>query len=385
MSMYLYFALMVVISIAWILYFIYRPVKANDVNLEKSNVSIGKQKISELEQDLKQGLIDKSEFNSAKEEISATLAVELEEHDQEINNSSVGTLTTVSIFAFLALLSFGTYQYLAPEFDINKPPQARSAPPSLEQSAEKIKEHLKNNPNDYEAYQILGLTYFEMGKLNESTNAYEKAYQINPKDPRLLVEYASTIVTMNGNRFDTRSAKLIKEALDIEPDAPDALYLSGMFAVSVKDFSLAKTLWNKALSALEKDSPDYQAILSMLNELSQIEAVGVNNTVEVIVNIDESIISTRADDFIMVYLKSAQGRPMPIAIKKLKLNKFTGSVVLSNKDSVMSNTNLSNFDKVVAVVRISASGSAIKQDGDLQVESDIISVVDNPSVSLHLK
>ncbi len=385
MSMYLYFALMVVISIAWILYFIYRPVKANDVNLEKSNVSIGKQKISELEQDLKQGLIDKSEFNSAKEEISATLAVELEEHDQEINNSGVGTLTTVSIFAFLALLSFGTYQYLAPEFDINKPPQARSAPPSLEQSAEKIKEHLKNNPNDYEAYQILGLTYFEMGKLNESTNAYEKAYQINPKDPRLLVEYASTIVTMNGNRFDTRSAKLIKEALDIEPDAPDALYLSGMFAVSVKDFSLAKTLWNKALSALEKDSPDYQAILSMLNELSQIEAVGVNNTVEVIVNIDESIISTRADDFIMVYLKSAQGRPMPIAIKKLKLNKFTGSVVLSNKDSVMSNTNLSNFDKVVAVVRISASGSAIKQDGDLQVESDIISVVDNPSVSLHLK
>ncbi|HIG89239.1 MAG TPA: c-type cytochrome biogenesis protein CcmI, partial [Candidatus Thioglobus sp.] len=77
MSLYLWFGLMVVTSSIWLLWFLYRPLQNNMFNLEKSNISLGKQKQAELERDLQQNLIDKDVFKQAKDEITQTLAIEL--------------------------------------------------------------------------------------------------------------------------------------------------------------------------------------------------------------------------------------------------------------------------------------------------------------------
>jgi hypothetical protein len=90
------------------------------------------------------------------------------------------------------------------------------------------------------------------------------------------------------------------------------------------------------------------------------------------------------DDYIMIYVKAAQGRPMPIAIQKTLLKDFSGEVNLSDKDSVMPTKMLSEAEKVVVVVRISASGSAVMQEGDVHVQSDIVDVKSNPVVNIKI-
>jgi len=386
MSMTIWFGVMLALSIAWAVWFLKRPLADNGVDLEQSNIDIGKQRKLELQADLAQGLIDQEQFEQALEEISNTLALELKQADSKILTKSNANIWIVVVVVLLPIFTISVYQNLS-----NYTPTSKSAaidlpPLTLDQSVVKIEQHLKENPQDVKAWKMLGLSYFDLNKIEESLKAYEKAYQIDSSDPRLLVEYASALISANDDQFTPKPMGFIKKALEIEPNAPDALYLAGLFAANAQDFKLAKTLWNKALSALPEQSVDRQALVSILAELSRVESGDISNTVTVNVVISDEILASRsADDYLMIYAKAAQGRPMPIAIQKLPIKAFNGQIVLSDMNSIMSDKLLSQHGKAIVVVRISATGGAMKQADDLQVASEIITIADNPSVTLNLK
>ena len=386
MSMTIWFGVMLALSIAWAVWFLKRPLADNGVDLEQSNIDIGKQKKLELQADLAQGLIDQEQFEQALEEISSTLALELKQADSKTLTKSNANIWIVVVVVLLPIFTISVYQNLSNYTPTSKSASIDLPPLTLDQSVVKIEQHLKENPQDVKAWKMLGLSYFDLNKIEESLKAYEKAYQIDSSDPRLLVEYASALISANDDQFTPKPMELIKKALEIEPNAPDALYLAGMFAVSVQDFNLAKTLWNKALSVLPEQSVDRQALVSILAELSRVESGDISNTVTVNVIISDEILASRsADDYLMIYAKAAQGRPMPIAIQKLPIKAFNGQIVLSDMNSIMSDKLLSQHDKAIVVVRISATGGAMKQADDLQVASEIITIADNPSVTLNLK
>ncbi|ALE52757.1 hypothetical protein SP60_05785 [Candidatus Thioglobus autotrophicus] len=385
MTMIIWIGLMLVGSLAWVIWFLKYPLTDNGVDLQQSNIDLGRQRKLELQTDLDQGLIDQEQFDQALEEISSTLALELDQTQTKAFKQSNITLWSGLVIVLLPIFAISVYQNLSNYTPTSKAPTLDSAPLSLEQSATKLKQHLNDNPKDAEAWKMLGLSYFELGKIKESLNAYEQAYQLNSQDPRLLVEYASAMISANDDQFVGRPVKLIKQALELDPQAPDALYLAGMFAVSVQDFELAKALWNKALNALPEQSSDRQALVSILQELSRVESGNISNTVTVNVVISDEILASRsAEDFLMIYVKAAKGRPMPIAIQKLPIKAFTGQVVLSDMNSVMSEKLLSQHDQALVVVRLSTTGSAMKQPDDLQVVSEVVSIADNPSVILKL-
>jgi len=386
MSMFIWIGLMLVSSIAWTIWFLKNPLADNGLDLQQSNIALGKQKKIELQNDLEQGLIDQEQFDQALEDISSTLALELNQAHTKISNQSNVNIWAGVVIVLLPVFAISVYYNLSNYTPVSQAAvSADSQPLSLEQSAAKIKQHLDDNPGDFEAWKMLGITYFELGKVKLSLDAYEQAYQINSQDPRLLVEYASAMISANDDQFVGRPVKFIKQALELDPNAPDALYLAGMFAASVQDFELAKALWNKALNALPEQSSDRQALVSILQELSRVESGNISNTVTVKVEISDKILAARsADDYLMIYAKATQGRPMPIAIQKLPIKAFTGQIVLSDMNSVMSEKLLSQYDEALVVVRISTTGSAMKQADDLQVVSEVVRIADNPIVTLKL-
>ena len=331
-------------------------------------------------------MIDQEQFDQALEDISSTLALELNQAHTKISNQSNVNIWAGVVIVLLPVFAISVYYNLSNYTPVSQAAvSADSQPLSLEQSAANIKQHLNDNPGDFDAWKMLGITYFELGKVNLSLDAYEQAYQINSQDPRLLVEYASAMISANDDQFVGRPVNLIKQALELDPNAPDALYLAGMFAVSVQDFELAKALWNKALTVLPEQSSDRQALVSILQELSRVESGNISNTVTVKVEISDKILAARsADDYLMIYAKATQGRPMPIAIQKLPIKAFTGQIVLSDMNSVMSEKLLSQYDEALVVVRISTTGSAMKQADDLQVVSEVVRIADNPIVTLKL-
>ncbi len=389
MSLYFWLSLMVVISSIWLVWFIYRPLKSNAFNLEKSNIALGKQKQAELERDLQQNLIDEEVFKQAKDEITQTLAIEL----NQTTDSSVNTRQPVSLWlsglavVFLSVTSLGVYKFLMPKDAPVVQAKQAAQPPSLEQSMIELKQYLEKNADDSEAWQTLGLVLFELDDIDGSLQAYERSYQLNSKNVSMLVEYASAVATSQNDQFTGRASTLVREALEINPDAPDALYLAGLVAVNAGQFDLSRQLWQKALSLLPQDHPDRSILEDILVELAQIQGEPIPEH-QVVINVDLSD-RLRQDEFknhyLMIYVKAAQGRPMPVAIQKVQIKDFTGVVTLTDENSVMPSRKLSQSGQVIAVVRLSQSGAAMRQTGDIQVLSKVIDVRDNPIVHLQVE
>ncbi len=392
MSLYLWFGLMVVTSSIWLLWFLYRPLQNNMFNLEKSNISLGKQKQAELERDLQQNLIDKDVFKQAKDEITQTLAIELSQTTgaSTDNQQPISFWLSGLIVVFLSVASLGVYQFLTPKDALSTKAEQTvqpAQPPSLEQSMAELKQYLIEKPDDFEAWQTLGLVSFELNDIEGSLDAYERSYQLNSKNVSMLVEYASAIATSQNDQFTGRASTLVREALEIDPNAPDALYLAGLVAANAGQFNLAKKVWQRALLLLPQDHPDRLILESILVELAQIQGEPIPEH-QVVINVTLSERLRKAefeDHYLMIYIKAAQGRPMPIAIQKIKLKDFTGVVTLTDENSVMPSKKLSQSRQVIAVVRLSQSGAAMKQVGDIQVISQVIDVRDNPTLDLQVE
>ena len=74
-------------------------------------------------------------------------------------------------------------------------------------------------------------------------------------------------------------------------------------------------------------------------------------------------------DTLFVFAKAASGPPMPLAIAKLTAAQLPASVVLTDAMSMMPQMKLSTFPQIIIGARISKSGQAIAQSGDLQTLS----------------
>jgi cytochrome c-type biogenesis protein CcmH len=232
------------------------------------------------------------------------------------------------------------------------------------------------------------LALFDANDLTQSLEAYERSYQLNPKNVTMLVEYASTLAKSQKNQFKGRVSTLVREALEINPDSSDALYLAGWVAINAQQLALAQMLWEKALSLLPENQADRASLQRMLDELAQIQnsnKVESQHQVVIKVVLPERLRQAEfKEHYLMVYIKAARGRPMPIAIQKIKLKDFTGTVTLTDENSVMPTRKLSQSSKVLAVVRLSQSGSAMRQADDIEALSQVIDVKDNPTVELKL-
>jgi len=374
MNLYLGFSLMLGVSFIWLAWFLYRPLKDNHIDLKKSNIALGKQRQIELKQDLERDLIDKPSFETAQDEIAQTLALELEQDTSQTlknNQSNNGSLIFIALFLFL--LSFGAYDMLSPDKSKAESVEQEVATLTLDESVIKLKEHLQKNPEDSSSWQILGLTYFELNRLSESAEAYDKSYQLDASNVRTLVEYATTLARLKGGDFTGRPTELVKSALAIDPNSLDAVYLTGLIAANQQDFKTAEKLWKQALMRLPIDDPNRQDLQIMLEKVQGISAshqIG-EGALMVDVVIPESLMKTRSEnDYLMVYAKSATGRPMPIAIEKVRLKDFSGNVVLSDQNSVIPSRPLSKAKEIVVVARISQTGNAMKQPDDVDFSSD---------------
>jgi len=378
MSMYIWFMLMASVSAVWLIWFLNRPLQGNDLNLQKSNIALGKQRQAELQQDLERDLIDESSFDQAKDEITQTLAVELNQTTDNLiasNKDQKNYGSSAFVLIFLLIFSFGAYDALSPKkIEKTDSLEQQVASLTLDESLIKLKDHLDKNPGDAKTWQMLGLTYFELDNLSESLKAYETAHQLDSNNVRTLVEYATTLARLKEGSFTGKPTELVEKALAINPNSIDAIYLTGLIAANQQDFATAERQWKQALMLLSLTDPNRQAMQEMLEQVQSMrtpQSQSTQNGLMVDVVIPEQLMGERSkDDYLMVYAKAATGMPMPISIVKIRLKDFTGRVILSDDNSVMPSRLLSQAKKIIVVARISQTGNAMKQSGDVDFASD---------------
>jgi cytochrome c-type biogenesis protein CcmH len=283
--------------------------------------------------------------------------------------------------------------------------------PGMEQAITQLAAKLKQQPDDIDGWSLLGRAYQATQRFAEARDAFGHALDLAPNDPDLMVEYAQAMALATpDHRLAGKPRELIDKALGIAPANQRGLWLSGIGDYQEGRYKTAITTWNRLLPQLPKGSDlaasvaaqiaDAQALAAgkplpsqaapaatsaapalaatapsaQADGSDQSAAAGAAHlAVEVV--LDPKLANRVAPgDTLFVYAKAASGPPMPLAIQRMSAGKLPVTVTLDDSMGMLPSMKLSMFPQIVIGARISKSGKALAQSGDLQTLSTPVDV-----------
>lgn len=266
---------------------------------------------------------------------------------------------------------------------------AKNVPMSKEhiEMIKALSARLQQNPDDGKGWAMLARSYAVLGRYNEALPAYEKAANLIPNDPVLLIDYADVLAAVNGKNLQGKPAELIKSALLIDPTNVKGLNLMGSAAFQAGDYAHAIGYWEKLLPLLPPDSAAAKQINANIanartqsgkqdmGNQAQRPSVGqiqpasggaqISGVVELSPALAEKVLPT---DTVFVFAKAVSGPPMPLAVIRTQAKNLPQKFVLNDAMAMMPSMKLSNFQEVTVSAKISRSGNATPQSGDLKGE-----------------
>ena len=397
---------------ALVLLFIVPPLIATPasraVDQQTQNVAIARQRLAELDKAREDGALDEEDYQEGRRELEQALALDIAQLDSARNagaavreRSSAAALMLPVVLAFAIPATAGTIYLLVgqPAAVGGVPVQGGQAgagapgQPSIEEMIDQLKERLAQNPDDARGWSILARTSMRLERYDDAVLAYDRLNALTPGDADVLVQYADALAMQSGGRLEGRATELLREALDLQPDHPQALWLAGMAAEARGEYAAALAHWTRLLPQLAEEPETRSRLESMIDDLEgRAEAQGValeappvapaltasatdarqdeppsdaNLTVKVSLA-PELAASTAPDDTVFVFARAEEGPPMPVAAARRRVGDLPFEVVLDDSRAMVPDIKLSSFDRVDVIARVSRSGQPVAASGDLE-------------------
>ena len=380
------FLLLVVVLIAIAFVFILPPLwrKQSDlsVDLDQRNVQIAQQRLAELKGNLRSGGISQVQYDEQLADLEQALSDDL---DIQSKVSSVSTQSRWMIYVLVIALPLlagtlywtrGNYQAVSHSAEMAIDTDAIKMA-QINKMVNGLAEKLKNNPDDAQGWLMLGRSYDVMEQHTQAIDAFAHAYKLLGDQAEILLLYADALGYVNDRNLTGKPLELIFKALALEPDNMKALWLGGMAKAQEGDAATATKLWKKLEALLPPGSEYQQEIQDLLAKLAsevpdaaqpEAEPVAVASSASITVQVSltpELIKSAAATDTVFVYAQALSGPKMPLAIVRKQVSDLPITVRLNDTMAMMPTMKLSNFSEVKLLARISKSGNAMSQAGDL--------------------
>ncbi|MFH1904501.1 MAG: tetratricopeptide repeat protein [bacterium] len=117
-----------------------------------------------------------------------------------------------------------------------------------------IKWNIDLVPNNYQAYNLLGILYAGMNKNTHALEAYNKALEIHPNSRKVL--YNLGILLLKEGNYE-KAIHHFNEAVDIDSNAPKCYFKLGICYMKTADFRKAARYFKKVLKTGDKDVQTY--------------------------------------------------------------------------------------------------------------------------------
>jgi cytochrome c-type biogenesis protein CcmH len=346
-----------------------------------------------------------SERQAVEREISDKLLLDAAEAKARPSRRLVGglALLVVAIAAFgywktgspsLARLGPGSAQpartatAAAPDASASSTPQD-----GLQQIAamvEKLAARMKDRPDDGQGWVMLARSYSVLGRFDDALPAYKRADALLPNNATLLSDYADAVAASKGSANNPESIALVDRALAADPAQPKALALAGTIAFDRGDYKSAVERWQKMADALPADSEMLKQVQASIAEAREraglpaatpaAPATGATTTAAATAGSGTSVSGTvtlapelkvqaAPDDTVFVFARAVGGGRMPLAVQRAKVSDLPLSFKLDDSMAMTPTATLSSAKQVIVGARISKSGNAIPQAGDLSGEA----------------
>jgi cytochrome c-type biogenesis protein CcmH len=366
-----------------------RGAKDRSASREALNAAVYRDQLRELDGDLRAGKIAQQDYERSRGEIERRLLDDVQPQrvtpppHQATEAIFRGRAPLYAVLA-LPLLALGVYLAIGNPRALN--PAVRENGMGMQQveaMVQRLADRLQKEPEDVEGWKMLGKSYTVMGRYAEAANAYSKAAMRAPRDAQVLADLADALAMARGQSMKGEPEELVLRALQIEPNNLKALALAGTAAFERRDFRGAAGLWERMLPLVEADSEDARTIQSNIDEARAAAGTSkpplagakppVSASLKGTVKLSPDLASKVSPaDTLFVYARAVEGPPMPLAILRRRASDLPLSFSLDDSMAMSPATRLSAFPKVVVTARISKSGSATPQPGDLQGASGTV-------------
>lgn len=356
----------------------------------RSNLRILREELAELDAERDAGRLTEAQHADARAEIEHRALEESRVADAAPAARS-GRTSALALAVLLPVAAVGLYSQLGERRGMDPvmaqvPSHATSG--DIETLVQRLADRMKADPSDPQGWMLLGRAYAGLQRYEPARDALAEAMKRSTPDAQLLADYADVLAMTLGQRLAGEPEALVKQALALDPNHLKALALAGSAAFERGDARTALDFWTKARSLAPADSPfaggldgsiaDARAAAGLTPESPgaasptspQPAAAPAGAPLEVTVTLAPALAARlQPGDTLFVFARAAEGPRMPLAIVRQPAAAGTVRVTLDDSQAMAPGMKLSMHPQVVVGARVSRSGNAMPQSGDLEGQS----------------
>ena len=358
----------------------------------EANLAILREQALQLTNEHAAGLLTDAAYEAARMELARRTLAESPDAGRPVRAPVPprSRRTAVLISALVPVLGLGLYARLGSTQALdNAPPAAATAAAGADVTMAQVEAMVSamaarlENPapgqaEDPVGWDMLARSLAALQRYADADRAYARAIALAPGNAQLLADRADLLVLLQDRRSAGEPTRLIEQALKIDPDNLKALALAGSAAFERQDFDAALQHWSRARARATPGS-DFANGLDRSIEAARSSAgagtppvktaarqapaaAGVSGTVSIAPAL---LARVQPGDTLFIFARAAQGPRMPLAILRLPAGNWPASFQLDDSLAMSPELKLSGFAQVVVQARVSRSGQALPQSGDL--------------------
>lgn len=354
------------------------------------NAGIYRDQLAELDRDLAAGTLSADDHAQARAELQRRLLDDVSATDTPAATTGGMKHTALLLAVTLPLAAAGLYAWLGTPAALD--PLARAAPTqqNVEKMVADLAARMEKNP-DPRGFVVLARSYRAMGRLPEAEAAFERIGPALQENATLLAEYADVLASRAMGNLEGKPMALVNQALKVEPENPMALSLAATAAYNRGDYAQAIARWQQIQRVVPPDSEDARwltdAIAKTREHLAGVGGAGaktpaapsattppapspttaaVGASVSGRVSLAPALAAkVQPGDTVFIFARNPQGSRLPLAVQRIQVSALPFSFKLDDSMAMSPEAKISGASEVRIEARVSRSGNATPQSGDL--------------------
>jgi cytochrome c-type biogenesis protein CcmH len=361
------------------------------VQQSKINRRIHQEHLADLDRALAEGRLTALQHQAARDELLRHLLDDAAQSDDTpvaaVPARWLWMVVALVLLSGLSYVQLGSPQTWWPEPLSQRVKISATTPEKLAEQTRVWQEATQKRPDDAQAWLTLARLQAAQNAHAPAEQALARVLALSP-EPDLWIERAQMKALSAGGVYTGEPWQWIQNVLRDQPQHLNALVLAGSAALSEKRHAAAQGYWQRALALVPADSEAGQGLQQALAQAAEmaaapavLAAVGagalpaataVGDTQPLIegeVRVSPEVQSQiAAGATLFVYAMAEEGSRRPVAIWRGTPTSWPVRFALSDSMGMGAPPVLSSLAQVRLVARVSKTGSAQKQEGDLQVE-----------------
>lgn len=266
-----------------------------------------------------------------------------------------------------------------------------------------LRTRLKDEPNDYRGWLLLGRLALDGNDPEMAREALERAYTLAPQKSLVAVPYAQALM-MTGD--EAQADALLQAAIAQDPDNIEARSVYAFMALQKEDFQTALARWQAMLPLMEKGTPRYVMVeRSMEYARAQLKQRGIevtNSGAAKAGAVEGQPLAVKEGEFpihvtlaagiqmpedahLFVFAVVPNGPPMPIAVKRIAGPTLPVTLSLGDGDAMMEGSKLAAYPELQFKARLSRGGNVMNKEGAFEGVSVPVKTAEIPAAPIDIR